>query len=81
VAPLHGCRDANPHGRRTAARAFTVVNAVDHAQQLRRQFAQPRGYPPCRALGMLDVMPQQAVAATPSAASRSLGRATRRRFA
>jgi hypothetical protein len=35
----------------------------------------------CRALGVLDVMPQQAAAATPFAATRSPGRSTRRRSA
>ena len=33
--------------------------AIDLVQQPRRQFAQPRGSPLCRALGMLDVMPKQ----------------------
>jgi hypothetical protein len=38
---------------------LTPSTTIDLVQQPRRQFAQPRGFPPLRALGMLDVLQRQ----------------------
>ena len=71
---------------RTTCSAICAVAACLRLSQQRAPPSAPvcnngHGFPLRRALGVLNVMPQHAAAAMPSAVSRSPGRASRRRSA